>query len=61
MNREIMLKMGFAKEVERIDKGRCPLCNKKIKQLDFIDELSKEEFKISGMCQTCQNEVFAAR
>lgn len=24
----------------------------------FTDELSKREYQISGMCQTCQNGVF---
>lgn len=60
MNKEIMLKLGFSKEVERIEKGRCPLCAKKIKKDEFIDELSQKEFEISGMCQACQNEVFVA-
>jgi hypothetical protein len=25
---------------------------------EFRDELSVKEFKISGMCQSCQDEVF---
>lgn len=26
--------------------------------LEFTDELSRREYSISGMCQTCQNGVF---
>lgn len=26
--------------------------------LNFLDELSRKEYKISGMCQTCQNNYF---
>ena len=56
MNKEIMKAMGFEKEIEEIEKGNCPLCKKKI--TGFNDELSLKEFKISGMCQDCQNSVF---
>lgn len=39
-------------------KGLCPVCKKKIIMNEFKDSLSKKEFKISGMCQKCQNKVF---
>jgi hypothetical protein len=26
--------------------------------LNFLDELSKKEYKLSGMCQTCQDNYF---
>lgn len=26
--------------------------------IEFNDELSKKEYKISGWCQQCQNEIF---
>lgn len=56
MNKDLMRKMGFEKELKRIDEGKCPLCGKKI--TIFKDNLSRKEFEISGMCQRCQDEVF---
>jgi hypothetical protein len=58
MNKEIMKKLGFTKEVELVEQGRCPFCEKQVKIEDFKDEISTREFKISGLCQTCQDEVF---
>lgn len=56
MNREIMKQAGFAKELEAIDSGKCPTCNKPVGK--FRDELSCKEFVISGMCQDCQDDIF---
>lgn len=53
-----MLALGLDKELELMDKNKCPTCGKGILCSDFKDELSVKEFKISGMCQTCQDEVF---
>jgi len=58
MNDEILKKMGFGKEVQRVRDGNCPLCNKKIVLDDFENELSLKEFVILGMCQDCQNRTF---
>jgi len=58
MNREIMKAAGFGAEVEQVESGNCPLCKSKIKMKDFKDDLSKREFKISGICQKCQDKVF---
>jgi len=39
--------------------GTCPLCGRVIANMrDFKDDLSYKEFKISGMCQECQDSVF---
>jgi endogenous inhibitor of DNA gyrase (YacG/DUF329 family) len=35
----------------------CPTCGQPISK--FRDELSEREFRISGMCQECQDEVFS--
>lgn len=48
----------FPKEIRRIDKGRCPFCDKVIKMKDFRNSISRKEFKISGICQECQDKVF---
>ena len=37
--------------------GCCPTCKKEVGP--FRDQLSKVEFGISGMCQACQDSVFA--
>jgi hypothetical protein len=52
------MKAVFPEEMERVEKGLCPLCGREIKEGEFKDELSKKEFKISGMCQKCQDEIF---
>jgi len=37
----------------------CVFCKKSIDpDKDFRNEISKKEFKISGICQDCQDEVF---
>ena len=37
----------------------CPFCNKKIDaEWEFDDVLSKIEFRISGLCQACQDKTF---
>lgn len=58
MNREIMKKTGFAKEVEKVDRGICPICSNPV--TDFRDKLSEKEYFISGMCQDCQDKMFGA-
>ena len=49
----------FLKSVGRassIAQNKCVTC--KGDASTFTDELSEKEFTISGMCQTCQNEMF---
>ena len=36
--------------------GLCPVCKKKVGP--FKDDLSYKEFKISGLCQGCQDYFF---
>lgn len=40
------------------DSGRCPFCGRKVTEEDFRDELSVKEFRISGLCQYCQDKFF---
>lgn len=51
----------FPKLYALIEKGFCPMCRKKIKEEDFENEISKKEYSISGMCQTCQNKQFGRK
>jgi len=53
-----MRKYGFGREVDLVEKNKCPLCKKDINLEDFKDDLSKREFEISGMCQKCQDDIF---
>ena len=43
---------------EKIKKGICPMCDKKVERANLRDLLSKKEFDISGFCQKCQDKVF---
>jgi hypothetical protein len=36
----------------------CPFCGKAVNQSDFRDTLSVKEFRISGLCQSCQDDFF---
>jgi len=37
----------------------CPLCGSSVELDSFKNELSLKEFHISGMCQDCQDRMFA--
>jgi uncharacterized Zn finger protein (UPF0148 family) len=46
---------------DKAGKAVCPMCNAHIDESNprtFKDRLSAREFKISGLCQKCQDEVF---
>ena len=56
---EVFMRKAFPEEMKNRDEGKCPFCGKVIDpEKEFRDELSKREFKISGLCQKCQDEVF---
>ena len=57
MNKNIVEKI-FPGTIEKIEKKICPICNNPIGE--FKDRLSRKEYEISGMCQTCQDEIFGA-
>ena len=41
------------------DGTKCTWCeSNKIKEEDFRDDLSREEFCLSGFCQKCQDTIF---
>ena len=46
------------KMFENKNKGLCPFCKKPVSEEDFTDQLSLKEFRISGLCQKCQDEFF---
>ena len=58
MNPKIMKQAGFGKEVELVNAGMCPFCKKAVFMNDFKNEISRKEYRISGFCQKCQDELF---
>jgi hypothetical protein len=38
--------------------GKCPFCEQTVDIEQFRDESSRKEFKISGLCQSCQDKFF---
>ena len=56
--KKIHRNFGFYKEVKLVESGLCPFCHAKIDIKDFRDSLSLKEYKISGLCQICQDSVF---
>jgi hypothetical protein len=58
MNDNIMKQLGFGKELARTKFKLCPLCGNPVNMEDFKDSLSRKEYVISGMCQSCQTSFF---
>jgi hypothetical protein len=58
MNEEIMKQVGYIRETSLVRNKKCPLCECDIIMSDFRDNLSIREYKISGLCQACQDEIF---
>lgn len=56
MNKDIMETAGFERAVKLAEEGLCPFCKKKVTHVR--DLLSAKEFRISGLCQDCQDGVF---
>lgn len=49
----------FPDAADAVIRGECIPCGStEIRDCDFRDEISKREYSISGMCQTCQDEIF---
>jgi len=40
------------------EEKKCPFCKKPINEEEFRDKISRNEFKVSGLCQKCQDEFF---
>lgn len=40
------------------DNGICPFCKKPVNIDEFRDDLSRKEYRISGLCQKCQDDFF---
>ena len=57
MNKKLV-RQFFPDMVAEVEKGNCPICKEKIDKESFRNEISKKEFKISGLCQKCQDNIF---
>ena len=57
MNKKIMEVAGFSTEMNLISENKCPFCCRIINTDDFKDELSVREYKITGLCQECQDRL----
>jgi hypothetical protein len=44
--------------IKRAEGKKCPFCGLEVDELKFKDALSLKEFRISGLCQKCQDEYF---
>lgn len=56
---EILTAITGRNRVEAIEAGECTTCSVKGLLPDmFVDEISRKEYTISGMCQDCQDKVF---
>ncbi len=44
----------------RAAEGQCIICGDDIVESQFKDDLSRDEYSISGMCQKCQDGIFEA-
>ena len=54
---DAFLKNLFGKDRrEMIENDLCMMCNNSA--FTFRDELSRREYSISGLCQTCQDKAF---
>ena len=58
MNKDIMRQAGFQEHVKDVENGLCPTCREPIDATTFKDDISLREFRISGMCQKCQDGFF---
>lgn len=59
VNKKIMREAGFKKEVDDFEKGICPFCKRDITENEFRSKKSLREYKISGLCQRCQDKMFS--
>ena len=56
-----MKSMGFGDQVSLVEKGKCPFCKKQVDPGKFKDELTLKEYRISGICEECQDGFFSKK
>jgi hypothetical protein len=50
--------LGIREMIAERKFGRCPFCHKQVQPEQFRNEISLREYRISGLCQGCQDEMF---
>ena len=55
---ESLLNSFMPKRKERPEQNKCVTCGADVNPMSFQDAISFKEWRISGMCQTCQDSVF---
>ena len=63
---DLITAAAFPEEMKLIRSGRCPICGEsplrdKVGELVFRDELSREEYNISRICEPCQDAAMENR
>ena len=58
MDEKIMREAGFGENFDLVQVGKCGICAKEVKIGSFRNQISLEEYQISGICQGCQDSVF---
>jgi hypothetical protein len=53
---DMAVKLFGRSKVLAVAGKQCVKCG--ASELEFKDEVSKKEYGISGLCQTCQDEIF---
>ena len=57
MDEKILARL-FPEARGNVKNGLCADCAKSVTREDLIDEISKREFDLSGLCQKCQDDFF---
>jgi hypothetical protein len=55
---DLLEKLSLNQTVENIKLSKCATCGKNMKGQSFRNRASLKEFRISGMCQECQDDFF---
>ena len=61
MNKDIMQALGLGDFVKAVENHVCPGCGKPVDESEFTSDLERKEFKISGLCKKCQNQIFESK
>jgi len=54
----IYINEEIIKRQQALEKKICPFCKKPVDESKLRRDIDRKEFKISGMCQDCQDETF---
>ena len=58
MNNDVTKDEKYETIMDNFTSGKCTECQKSIRMADFVDRASITEYKISGMCQDCQDIIY---